>query len=534
MYQIADGRAIYSRTGTSDIVSPNLFDNNTYAGVISRPWKFGEYTTAGLPTGVTGYTVYNTTLNGIGWYQGSRWAYGLESTFARGTATRVPFFDANGQVTESNSLKWDNTLKYFYINTPAPPSPAYHLNITSSGTISQRWLGMYNSSNIIQCAFTSDGSGNGAVHAYNNVGTLQGKFSSGDLSFLVGKMVFGNTVIASGSDFLVQLRQTDIGLNARINIGGSGGGFPGVGYNTQFTTSGNTYTKKATGVSYFIDFGSNSRFSMKTSPSAASGSTITWAEPFAIDLATNFIGINQTSPQRQLHVTGEARITDLTTDTPTRFVGADADGDLGQILLNSVWRDYQTDKAILGTDSSFIHDPAQDTTRVLGTAAFGKASTLGSPTVSGYPFIFRNPSTASTYVLIESGRTSPSAGAAGIRLLPSGNFTSIIEYGTSTGAALQFSDKGSNKINLQVGSSSFVTGNRRTIIIGSDDPTQWGANGTLVLYDTITSGKAMFLVRKTTSSSVPLAMFSSSANDRFTFNDDGTTRFHTYGVGNRK
>ena len=41
--------------------------------------------------------------------------------------------------------------------------------------------------------------------------------------------------------------------------------------------------------------------------------------------------IGNTSPQRTLHVTGEARITDLTTDTPTRIVGADADGDLGAI-----------------------------------------------------------------------------------------------------------------------------------------------------------------------------------------------------------
>jgi len=41
------------------------------------------------------------------------------------------------------------------------------------------------------------------------------------------------------------------------------------------------------------------------------------------------------SPARTLHVTGEARITDLTTDTPTRIVGADADGDLGAITVGS-------------------------------------------------------------------------------------------------------------------------------------------------------------------------------------------------------
>jgi hypothetical protein len=37
------------------------------------------------------------------------------------------------------------------------------------------------------------------------------------------------------------------------------------------------------------------------------------------------------APNRTLQVTGEVRITDLTTDAPTRFVGADGDGDLGAI-----------------------------------------------------------------------------------------------------------------------------------------------------------------------------------------------------------
>ena len=94
----------------TNLIARNLFDNNTYAGVISRPWKFGEYTTAGLPTGVMGYTVYNTTKNGPAWYQGSRWAYGLESTFNRGTAGGILFPDANGQVTQTTALTYSTNL----------------------------------------------------------------------------------------------------------------------------------------------------------------------------------------------------------------------------------------------------------------------------------------------------------------------------------------------------------------------------------------------------------------------------------------
>ncbi len=47
------------------------------------------------------------------------------------------------------------------------------------------------------------------------------------------------------------------------------------------------------------------------------------------------VGIGNSSPQRDLHVTGEVRVTDLTTDPPTRIVGADADGDFGAITVST-------------------------------------------------------------------------------------------------------------------------------------------------------------------------------------------------------
>ncbi|MFN9113388.1 MAG: hypothetical protein ACK5XN_25230, partial [Bacteroidota bacterium] len=50
---------------------------------------------------------------------------------------------------------------------------------------------------------------------------------------------------------------------------------------------------------------------------------------------SNRFGLLTDTPLRTLDVNGEARIRDLTTDTPTRIVGADADGDLGEISLGS-------------------------------------------------------------------------------------------------------------------------------------------------------------------------------------------------------
>ena len=102
----ADRSAIWSATNT--LATGNFTDNGTKVQAL-LPFQFQTYTTAGLPTGVTGYHVYNTTTNGPAWYQGSRWAYGLESTFNRGTATYVPFFDANGQVTESQRVVYNGT-----------------------------------------------------------------------------------------------------------------------------------------------------------------------------------------------------------------------------------------------------------------------------------------------------------------------------------------------------------------------------------------------------------------------------------------
>ena len=71
--------------------------------------------------------------------------------------------------------------------------------------------------------------------------------------------------------------------------------------------------------------------------------------------ATGRVGIGTTSPARTLHVEGEARITDLTTDTPTQIIGADADGDLGAVTLGtglSIASGTLSTSAILPADTS--------------------------------------------------------------------------------------------------------------------------------------------------------------------------------------
>jgi hypothetical protein len=78
------------------------------------------------------------------------------------------------------------------------------------------------------------------------------------------------------------------------------------------------------------------------------------------DFSANRAGIN-TAPGslvRDFHVTGEVRITDLATDTPTRLVGADADGDLDTIGIGAEGELHITSGA-LGTNFHTTISPAQ-------------------------------------------------------------------------------------------------------------------------------------------------------------------------------
>ena len=93
--------------------------------------------------------------------------------------------------------------------------------------------------------------------------------------------------------------------------------------NNGFLNWGGTRIRAYSGIFYFANsFTINAAISTNTSDTY-----------FAVGVGNVGIGIK--TPYRKLHVAGEVRIDDLTTDTPTRIVGADADGDLGAITFGS-------------------------------------------------------------------------------------------------------------------------------------------------------------------------------------------------------
>jgi len=169
----------------------------------------------------------------------------------------------------------------------------------------------------------------------------------------------------------------------------------------------------------------------------------------------------------------------------------------------------------IGADSSFIHDPAQDTTVIKGDIVLGKFCTNNT-----YPFSMRNKASASSTLLIESGATT---GYAGLKLV-SYNLPSQIEFGGTTSKYLNFYNANNTRNVLSVGTNT----NARTVLVGNVDP---GVNGALIVNDTVSSGKGLVYFRKISSNSTPLLTLTSVSNDRFVFHDDGRLFLNNLGTG---
>jgi len=167
----ADRSARWSATNT--LAAGNFTDNGTKLEAL-LPFQFKNYTTAALPTGVTRYTVWDDTKVGPAWYQGSRWAYGLESTFNRGTSTRVPFFDANGQISDVSTLRYNYANGYLYTpNFISPKIETYPDDVF--------FLGVANANRIR--FYTPTGTQNNMLYYVNNV--YVGQFTAGVTQFAI-------------------------------------------------------------------------------------------------------------------------------------------------------------------------------------------------------------------------------------------------------------------------------------------------------------------------------------------------------------
>jgi len=352
LYKINNSRAIYLKnstvtsqdilgTGTADRLArwtgTNTLGAGSWSDNLTRlqaqvPVQFQSVTTAGLPTGVTGYTVYNTTTNGPAWYQGSRWAYGLESTFARGTATRVPFFDANGQVTDNAAAT---------INLTGVLGRMEIRGSIDQKTLVVRRTNSSQTTNVFEVASESGGSIT-SINALGYINSTDLRLQNNGRTALRGVTNFSTFADNVASTFFQVSNSSD-------------------GNRLLFTSeSGNPLARLAflsTGAYvYNGSFASSpapvSQFAVINTVSATQPMTIKLANPQNVDAfrITSSADVklfhvendgkvsikNSTTAARDLDVNGEVRIRDLTTDSPVDIVGADGDGDLGRFSLSGL------------------------------------------------------------------------------------------------------------------------------------------------------------------------------------------------------
>jgi len=95
----------------SNLVARNLFDNNTYVGILNnKPFMLGQWTTAGRPTGVTGYIGDNSTNDWIERYSATAgaWIPPLQASSTglaggKGTAGSILYIGSDGRATQDNT-----------------------------------------------------------------------------------------------------------------------------------------------------------------------------------------------------------------------------------------------------------------------------------------------------------------------------------------------------------------------------------------------------------------------------------------------
>jgi hypothetical protein len=160
LYLLDNSRHIYikSGTGSADVLgsgtttripiwtgtnalgdSPITYNSSTKRtawdnpGIIDVPMG----TDAQRPSpAVTSDFWYNTTGGGLEWYNGTRWAKAVESTINIGTNARIPFFNSNGQLTESSTFTQSSNK--LTLGVPVGKNPAVDIVTgTGDGTVNE-------------------------------------------------------------------------------------------------------------------------------------------------------------------------------------------------------------------------------------------------------------------------------------------------------------------------------------------------------------------------------------------------------------
>jgi len=369
---IVDRSARWSATNT--LAAGNMTDNGTKLQAL-LPWQFHNWTTAGRPTGVTGYTGYNTTTAFTEGYFTSQWENYITSIGA--SSGQVSYFTSAGKIAGNNNLFWDNSNIRLGIGTATPSydidafKSTNALSLLRVGTSSNgssanarvrvqassdnnRFLEIMKFSSTI-AAYKIISPSDGVLYNSGIIGDLAilNDFPTGRIKFATnGSSIAQMTLAASGN---LLLGTTADVTGYLLNTVGTGAMSLPRGTVAQRPTIASSttplrYNTDSTALEYGESVGTWRQISTRayarslvaalptTNIYTANGTltsnrTIT-SGGFDLRYTGNMSIGSSSVPVRTLDVTGEVRISDLTTDTPTRIVGADADGDLGAMAIS--------------------------------------------------------------------------------------------------------------------------------------------------------------------------------------------------------
>ena len=335
----------------SNLVARNLFDNNTYVGVLnSKPWQFGQWTTAGRPSGVNLQVGANTTTNFIEGYFTSQWENFITSIGA--SSGQVGYFTSAGKITGSNNLFWDNTNIRLGIGNAAPSYLLDAFKASANENVIFR-IGTSSNGNLATARFRAQASSN------NNDFVEFLKFSSG-ISYKI--IAASDGAIYNGTTGNIAILNESATGTIKFGAGGTSTAHMTVAAN------GNLLLGTTTDVTgYKLNISSTGAISIPRGTVAQRPTIASSTTPFRYNTDSTALEYGESvGIWRQIATRAYAR--SLVSALPTTNIYT-ANGTLtGHRTVTSGGFDLtMTGKVKIGSDSSFIHDPSVDTTYIKGT-----------------------------------------------------------------------------------------------------------------------------------------------------------------------
>ena len=369
-------------TGSGTTGTIPIWSSSTALGNSALTETSGSVTAGGtgffrLPNGTTaqrpgtpasGMTRYNLTNGALEYYGASAWEVPIKSATETGLGSnqRVLYFDANGRATSQGSFTWTGSV--LNIRRASGSTRNTFINGGNFSGLGNDNIAIGNNSLInyttgFQNVAIGSSTMSAATTGFNNMAIGRStlvNLTTGYENTAVGTECFfdvyngrGGTAIGTHSLRFIRSGDynTSIGFRSahwirsgslNIFLGAESGPQTAV---DSLSGSSNTIlgSRAASGLSGTasrnVIIGADINVPLSNTSNQISIANVifgTGASGTGTTIATGArVGINENAPARTFHVTGEARITDLTTDTPTRIVGADADGDLGAITVGT-------------------------------------------------------------------------------------------------------------------------------------------------------------------------------------------------------